>query len=415
LTVTVNDLPALPASSNVGYCKDATATALSATASTGSSLLWYGTNSTGGTPTGIAPIPSTTTIGSTDFYVSQRNNATGCEGGRSKITVSIANPPTIPEVSAAKLCQGGVTSQLKATAASGNTLLWFTTVVGGNGTPTAPTPSTTSIGSTDYFVSQVSGGGCIGPRAVLTVTVSAVPSAPAVSAIGLCQQSTATALTATASAGNTLNWYGNNVTGGTPSTTPPIPSTTALGASDYYVSQFNINTGCESPRSKLTVTINNLPGKANISRDGTGNLVSDILNGNQWFKDGAAIAGATSQSYKPTEVGNYTVKVTQNGCTGISSDAYYYFITALIDLNRSESMTIYPNPVKDRINLRYKLNLMELVKVQLYDDSGKMVAVYNDVRSGSELNLVGLVSGKYVIVVMTKSGRLVYKDIVIKY
>jgi hypothetical protein len=336
------------------------------------------------------------------------------QGGRSKITVTIANTPTAPEVSALKLCQGASTSVLTSTAAAGNTLLWFTTLVGGTGTAVAPTPSSTVPGSTDYFVSQVSGGVCIGPRALLTVTVNVVPTAPVVSPVGLCQQSTATALTATASAGNTLNWYGNNAIGGTASSTPPVPSTTALGASDFYVSQFNINTGCESPRSKLTVTINILPGKANVSRDGNGNLVSDVSTGNQWFKDGAAIAGATSQSYKPTEVGNYTVKITQNGCTGISSEVYYYLITALVDLNRNESVNIYPNPVKDRLKVGYKLSLMELVNVQLYDESGKMVAAYNDVRSGAELNLVGLVSGKYVIVVKAKSGRLVYKDIVIK-
>ncbi|MFV8392648.1 T9SS type B sorting domain-containing protein [Flavobacterium sp. LB2P6] len=68
-----------------------------------------------------------------------------------------------------------------------------------------------------------------------------------------CQNAAATALTATASSGGTLNWYGTNATGGTASVTAPTPSTVALGTTSYYVSE--TVGGVESTRSKIDVIV----------------------------------------------------------------------------------------------------------------------------------------------------------------
>src|SRR5687768_18293293 len=51
-----------------------------------------------------------------------------------------------------------------------------------------------------------------------------------------CLNATASALTATAATGGTLNWY-SAATGGTPSATAPTPSTATAGTTSYYVSQ----------------------------------------------------------------------------------------------------------------------------------------------------------------------------------
>jgi endo-1,4-beta-D-glucanase Y len=70
--------------SPVSYTQNATATALAAT---GTSLKWYGTNATGGTASTTAPTPSTATVGSSTYYVSQTLN--NCEGARAAIVVNI--------------------------------------------------------------------------------------------------------------------------------------------------------------------------------------------------------------------------------------------------------------------------------------------------------------------------------------
>lgn len=81
--------PAPPtATATICYTQGSTASALSAT---GTNLLWY-TVATGGTASSSAPIPSTTTVGTTNYYVSQTVN--GCESSRTIITVTITDTPT---------------------------------------------------------------------------------------------------------------------------------------------------------------------------------------------------------------------------------------------------------------------------------------------------------------------------------
>ncbi len=232
------------AASPVNYCQNAVASPLQAT---GVNLLWY-TTATGGTGSPTAPTPSTATIGSTTYYVSQ---TIGCESPRLPIVVNVtANTPPPTVTSPVNYCQNAAAVQLTAT---GTNLLWYTTATGGTGNPVAPTPSTATTGSMSYYVSQTQSCG-ESPRAVIVVTVSAVPAAPGVtSPVTYCQNATAVQLTAN---GNNLLWY-TTATGGTGSATAPTPSTAAAGSTVFYVSQSN--TGCESPRAAITVNITASP------------------------------------------------------------------------------------------------------------------------------------------------------------
>ena len=91
-----------------------------------------------------------------------------------------------------------------------------------------------------------------------TVSVTIGPAKPTIiTPVTYCQNAVATPLTATPSAGGTLNWYGTNATGGTASATAPTPLTTALGSTTYYVSQ-TIG-GCESARAAIVVIVTNQP------------------------------------------------------------------------------------------------------------------------------------------------------------
>ncbi|WP_445438683.1 Ig-like domain-containing protein, partial [Dyadobacter koreensis] len=85
------------------------------------------------------------------------------------------------------------------------------------------------------------------------VTVNTAPSAPVVATPLDYTVGETGNLTATAISGATLNWYGTAATGGTASATKPVPSTTTVGTTTYYVSQ-TIGT-CESPRSAIVVNV----------------------------------------------------------------------------------------------------------------------------------------------------------------
>jgi large repetitive protein len=246
IVVNVTTTPAAPiVTAAVGYCQGTTATALTAT---GTNLLWY-TTATGGTGSSTAPTPSTTALGSTNYYVSQSTN--GCEGPRALIAVTVSTTPSAPVVNATvTYCQGATAVALTAT---GTSLLWYTVPTAGTGSATAPTPSTTSVGTTTYYVCQTSGT-CEGPRVAITVTINSTPSAPTVtSPVSLCVGAISTPLTAV---GTNLLWY-NSATGGIGSTTAPTPSTTINGVTNYYVS--STIGSCESPRATITVGVSLIP------------------------------------------------------------------------------------------------------------------------------------------------------------
>ncbi len=101
----------------------------------------------------------------------------------------------------------------------------------------------------------------------IEVTIYAQPSAPtAYSPVNYCQGNTATALTATADAGGTLNWYGTNATGGAATATPPTPLTDNTTTASYYVSQ-TVN-GCEGPRADVIVNTVAYPPRPVIKASG---------------------------------------------------------------------------------------------------------------------------------------------------
>ncbi|MEQ1552926.1 MAG: M36 family metallopeptidase [Ferruginibacter sp.] len=247
-TLTVSATPLSPAiTSPVLYCQGATAVALTAT---GTNLLWYTTASGGPAGTATAPTPITTTVGNTIYYVSQTVGI--CESPRAAITVTINATPLLPTViTPINYCQGTTATALSAT---GTNLKWYTVSTGGIALAGAPTPSTTALGSTIYYVSQTSGI-CEGPRAAITVIVAAVSPMPIVSStpIAYCPNTTAIPLTAT---GINLLWY-TSITGGVGTAITPTPSTTTAGSTVYYVTQ---NSTCgESPRAAITVVVNSTP------------------------------------------------------------------------------------------------------------------------------------------------------------
>ena len=312
ITVIVNAIPAAPGvTTPVNYCQNSTAAALTAT---GSNLLWY-TVPTGGTGSATAPTPSTAVVGNTTYYVSQTVN--GCESPRASITVIINAIPAAPGVTTpVTYCQNATAVALTAT---GTNLLWYTAATGGTGSATAPTPSTATAGSTNYYVSQTVNG-CESPRAAITVIVNPAPAAPGVTTpVNYCQNATAAALTAT---GNNLLWY-TTPTGGTGSSTAPTPSTAVVGSTIYYVTQ-TVN-GCESQRAGITVIVNAIPGTpavttpVNYCQNATAVPLTATGTNLLWYTVSTGGTGtATAPTPSTITPGNTTYYVSQsaNGCEG---------------------------------------------------------------------------------------------------
>ncbi|MDI9319194.1 MAG: T9SS type A sorting domain-containing protein [Phycisphaerales bacterium] len=325
IVVTVNPLPTAPTViSPLTYCQAETASPLSAT---GTSLKWY-IAATGGTSSSTVPTPSTTTLGTTTYYVSQTSTA-GCEGVRSSIVVTVNPLPTAPTVSSSPItyCEGETATALSAV---GTSLKWYPTATGSTGiyTTTPPTPSTTTAGTTVYYVSQTTAAGCEGSRIGITVIVNPLPAAPTVvSPIAYCQFVTPSALTAV---GTSLKWY-TSATGGTASTTAPTPSTSIAGTTTYYVSQTSA-VGCESPRAALTVVVNLVFTKpAVVSPVGycIGALISPLSATGIALKWYTTATGGVGSTTAPTP-----------STASVGSTTYYVSQTSLIDCESPRSSIV---------------------------------------------------------------------------
>ncbi|WP_395047058.1 T9SS type B sorting domain-containing protein, partial [Flavobacterium sp.] len=134
-----------------------------------------------GTPNATTPWISSNTLVAT---VSNTGLVTGVAGGTVVITymtdsngctatanVTINNPSAPTVTTPIPYCINDIANPLTAV---GSNLLWYTTATGGTGSATAPIPTTTAIGSANYYVSQTVGT-CESPRAVITVNVSVPP------------------------------------------------------------------------------------------------------------------------------------------------------------------------------------------------------------------------------------------------
>jgi hypothetical protein len=91
------------------------------------------------------------------------------------------------------------------------------------------------------------------------------------------------------------------------------------------------------------ITVNQTPATPVISANGSVLSTTNALS-YQWYLNGVAIAGATSQFYTVTQNGFYQVMITDaNGCTSMSQP-FNYNSTSIGENIFSGKVNVYPNP-----------------------------------------------------------------------
>ncbi len=182
-------------------------------------------------------------------------------------------------------------------------------------------PGTVENGA-NYKVRVVSSNpavvGTTGPTA-LSIQQTPAPPTVAQTTYSYCQNAPATALSATASGGNTLQWYdGSNA----PLASAPTPSTASAGTQNYSVSQKTSN-GCESSKVAISVQVNAIPAAPTATSpvelcQGAGAAPLTATGDNlQWYaasSGGSPLAGAPTPSTAAAGTTSYFVSQTVNGC-----------------------------------------------------------------------------------------------------
>ena len=141
----------------------------------------------------------------------------------------------------------------------------------------------------------------------------------------------------------------------------------------YYNARIT-NQGCSVwAQSSVYVVVNALPYDSIIFSNGkiaTSNSSSQLVY-YQWYKDGVAIAGATSNYWYPIQNGTYSVKITDaNGCSVFSNLIYLNSLSVKADF--IDRPSIYPNPFDEQIFIEAK----ETVAVELMSIEGRVLGVY---------------------------------------
>ncbi len=152
-----------------------------------------------------------------------------------------------------------------------------------------------------------------------------------------------------------------------------------------------------------------------IFRDTAGFLTSNYNTGNQWYKNGVAIAGATDFKYKPTENAQYTVTTVQNGCISQKGTSYFYLVTDIINLDDNQFIKVTPNPYTTNVYIHFFLIKYSTLNVDVLDfATGRPIANRVKQPSGSNLNLQSLSTGVYIIKVYSLDMKFVHMFKIVK-
>jgi hypothetical protein len=188
----------------------------------------------------------------------------------------------------------------------------------GTGATTAPTPTTGTAGTTNYYVSQTTNT-CESARALIAVTVNAVPTA-AITTSTPTTFCTGGNVVLTASSGSSYKWM-NGATAITGATTQTYTATTT---GSYTVEVTNAGS-CKATSAATTVTVNAAPTAAITTSTPTtfcqgSSVVLTASSGSSYVWKNGTTAIATAQTYTATAAGNYTVEVTNaNNCKATSA------------------------------------------------------------------------------------------------
>jgi hypothetical protein len=307
---------------------------------------------------------------------------------------------------------------------------WYDAVSGGTlqgtGTPfnfvgTALLPNTNTPGTYTFYAEGKNGNCVSASRTAVTVIIN--PTSASTTTVSECDSYTWTNGTVYTVSGTysqtlvnalgcdsiaTLNLTITNSTSSTTTITECGSYTwtdgTTYTASGTYTQALTNSAGCDSTAT-LVLTINALP-VATATDNGNATITASAGTSYQWIDCGTGldIAGATSQTFAPTNNGSYQVEVTNaEGCSATSSCVVINYI-GIEEIN-SEVISIYPNPTSELVTI--SMNSASAM-VEILDGNGKLIKSMQ-IENGTELNLSELGMGVYMFRITTEFSTTVHR------
>jgi len=170
------------------------------------------------------------------------------------------------------------------------------------------------------------------------------------------------------------------------------------------------------PSASLDVSVNPIPPAPLVSVSGYV-LTSSSPTGNQWYHEGTAVTGATSQTYTvPANApGWYWTIVTLNGCTSDSSN-HVYIAGVGIGEHFIGSVNIYPVPnngsfsvaIRSEKETTFTMEIFNTIGVKVYGN--KITTVNREAIIPVEMGTVP--GGLYTIVLRSNDNRVIRKILI---
>ncbi|MEI8099344.1 MAG: hypothetical protein WCG74_10940, partial [Sediminibacterium sp.] len=264
--VSITSLPTINDVTGTTTICNGSSTTLTATSGATSPVYnWYDALTNGNLlNTGNIYTPSPTST--TSYYVAVTAN--GCASSPRTTKIITVNPiPTISGITGNATCYGNTATLTASSSNSSPTYNWYDALTGGNlvGTGNPLTTANLIIG-TNYYASVTSAGCNASARTLTAVTINPLPTAS--NAVGDSRTGAGTLnISASASAGATLDWFAN-ITGGSALTSSSLSFTTPSISvtTPYYAQARNSTTGCiASSRLAVVATINGTFSAGSIS------------------------------------------------------------------------------------------------------------------------------------------------------
>ena len=218
---------------------------------------------------------------------------------------SIAAPSVTNTVT---YCQNALANAITGTSLPGNTLYYYTTAVGGLGSITPIIPSTTTPGVYTYYISQKNAAGDESPRAMVTVTVNALPATPTISASGSTTFCTGGSVDLTSSS-TTGNLWSNNATA----------STITVSNSGSFSVTVTDGNSCSATSTSINVNVSSAPIPTITATSTTACSGDTVILSSSTADSYVWSTGQTTQSIALTaSSANITVTtVNVNACNGV--------------------------------------------------------------------------------------------------
>lgn len=147
------------------------------------------------------------------------------------------------------------------------------------------------------------------------------------------------------------------------------------------------------------------PGKPVITTGIAGEsvtLTSNSSTGNQWFKDGSAMSGATHTALSVTAAGVYKVQVSADDCKSEFSSDVPLIVTGDISVNSKTDFGIFPNPVDDVLYLSLPWQGIKLIQITQVD--GKTMEKLRTENQKLSVPVTQYAIGQYFVLVQYDKG-----------